>query len=105
MVKVAELEDVIGPLLTEVANTSFALGILFKELADIYETIGRMGKCVPAYRIVFPIVEYVNVAFLRCSFELIIFIDEIFYSTVPCTNLLHYSLLNILVLIGLWRLS
>ena len=55
--KLGELNDLIGKLRPLVANTSFALGILYKELADVYEVLGRMSKCVKAYKLLIPIVE------------------------------------------------
>ena len=57
MVKVDELKDMISLLRSAVADTSFALGILYKELADVHETVGRMDKCVEAYKMMIPIVE------------------------------------------------
>ena len=57
MVHVAELNDLISQLFTVVAGTSFALGILYKEVADVYETLGHMGKCVEMYEKIYPIVE------------------------------------------------
>ena len=57
MVKIDELKDLISQLRPMVADTSFALGILYRELADIYETLKRMDKCVEAYKMMFPIVE------------------------------------------------
>ena len=57
MDKIDELKDLISKLRPMVAITSFALGILYKELADVYEVLGRMDKCVEAYKMLIPIVE------------------------------------------------
>ena len=57
MVKIDELKDLISTLRPVVAGTSFALGILYKELADVYEVLGRMDKSVEAYKVLIPIVE------------------------------------------------
>ena len=56
-VKIDELKDLISSLRPMVASTSFALGILYRELADIYESLGQMNKCVEAYKLLIPIVE------------------------------------------------
>ena len=56
-VKIGELKDLICSLRPLVANTSFALGILYREMADIYETSGRMDECVEAYKMLIPVVE------------------------------------------------
>ena len=57
LVKIEEMKDLIKSLRPLVANTSFALGIMYRELADIYETLGRMDKCVDFYKRMIPIVE------------------------------------------------
>ena len=58
MDKIDELKDLISKLRPMDAITSFALGIFYKELADIYEALGRMvDKCVEAYKMLIPIVE------------------------------------------------
>ena len=57
LIKIVELKDLISQLRPLVADTSFALGILYRELADIYETLGQMDECVEAYKMMFPIVE------------------------------------------------
>ena len=57
IVRIDELKDFISTLRPLVADTSFVFGILYKELADVYETLGRMDKCVEAYKWLIPIVE------------------------------------------------
>ena len=57
MVQLGELEDLTSKLRPKVSSTSFALGILYRELAHIYETVGRMDRCVEAYKMMIPIVE------------------------------------------------
>ena len=59
MVKVDELKDLIRWLCPVVARNSFTLGILYRELADVYERLGRMDNCVEAYKMLIPVVEYV----------------------------------------------
>ena len=56
-VRIGELKDLICLLYPVVAKTSFAFGILYKEMADIYETSGRMDECVEAYKMLIPVVE------------------------------------------------
>ena len=57
VIKIDELHDLIMSLCPLVAGTSFALGILYRELADIWETMGRMDKCVEAYKLLIPTAE------------------------------------------------
>ncbi|GAU87324.1 hypothetical protein RvY_00198-3 [Ramazzottius varieornatus] len=40
-----------------VAPTSMALAVLYRELPHIYERLGRMDRCVEAYKVVIPTVE------------------------------------------------
>ena len=55
--KMDELKDLISMLRPMVAETSFALGILYKELADVCEMLGHMDKCVEVHKKLIPIVE------------------------------------------------
>ena len=57
VIKGDELKDLISTLRPMVASTSFALGILYRELADVCEKLGRMDKCVEAYKLMIPIIE------------------------------------------------
>ena len=57
VIKVGELNDLINSLRPMVAGTSFALGILYRELADVFDKLGRIDKCIEAYKLLIPIVE------------------------------------------------
>ena len=57
MVRTNELKDLVSELRPLVAGTSFALGILYRELADIYEVLGRMNKCAESCKMLIPVVE------------------------------------------------
>ena len=57
LIQLGELKDLVSKLHPMVAKTSFALGILYKDLADIYEVLGRMDRCVEAYKMLIPIVD------------------------------------------------
>ena len=57
MVQIDKLKDLINTLRPTVAGTSFALGILYKGLADVYEVLGRIDKSVEAYKVLIPRVE------------------------------------------------
>ena len=52
-----ELKELISILRPMVADTSFALGILYKDLADVCEMLGHMDKCVEVHKKLIPIVE------------------------------------------------
>ena len=58
-IKVRELNGLIALVLPMVLNSSFLLGILYRELSITHERLGEMDKCVDANKHLIAIAEYV----------------------------------------------